>query len=189
MPIKVNLTIWNPTSAPVDVLCYCLTGNDITIPAFSFVDNEIEVYEYITKVYLFGFGRYYTGLPTTIVTINSSNTNVIMEPNLSWIAVHNMTQSTLERVAYSKDESPVNSVRYSYWDSLGKYSKETTILPLKTKYIKIYKEDMDGIKEGYITCWSGDKEYITYKTIKTPNPGCEVNVYLYPSGLEEVIYR
>ena len=45
------------------------------------------------------------------------------------------------------------------------------------------------IKEGYITCWSGDKEYITYKTIKTPNPGCEVNVYLYPSGLDEVIYR
>ncbi len=184
-PKKVELAIYNQSHAPIEVSCAYIDGyRTITIPKLSWVSTELKVYDKPTVIKLFIDGRYCDSVEELI--IDSSYESFIIEPNISWIAVHNMTGSILELVGLTKYRSMSYMPEYSFWDSSGNLIGNSDIAPYQAKYIRMDKDDIDYIKEGYIKCWIGTKDYITKKTIKTPKPGFELDVYLHSSGLEEV---
>lgn len=184
-PRIINLTIWNQTTAPIEVMSvYFSESMTINIPAASSRLVKAELYGYNTEITLFVDGRFCK--QTEKIYISSSNENIVIRPNISWIAVHNLTESSLRLVGLTEFRNASHNSEYCLWDSFGNSIENSDIAPYQTKYIRIKKDNFDYIKEGYISCWIDKKRYATNKTILVPLAGVEYDVYLYPSELEEI---
>ena len=180
---KADIRISNPSDASVDVKCVYFTGpQTITIPAHGSRTAEVEVYDDNTEITLFTDGRFYE-YSNSKVRFRSSGMSVTLEPDVSWIAVHNSTGSTLKYVAFN-DISPSSiGGNYCYWDSFGNLTGDSTLIPGETRYIQFKQSSYDCGVSGWITCSVGMYNYATTMTVRSPSAGSENDVYLYSSSL------
>lgn len=183
---KANIKITNPSDAPVDVKCVYFTGpKTITISAHGSRTAEVEVNDYNTKINLLTNGRFYKDSNSTVI-FRSSGMNVTLEPDVSWLAVHNFTGSTLKYVAFN-DVSPSHiGGNYCFWDSSGEHIGDSTLVPGETGYIQFKKSSSDCGKTGWITCNIGMDSYATIMIISSPFAGSERDISLLSSSLKRV---
>lgn len=184
---KAEIRISNPSDASVDVMCAYFTGpQTITIPAHSSRTAEVQVYSDNTEIMLFPDGRFYE-FSKSEVMFSPFGMSVTLEPDVSWIAVHNYTGSTLKFVAFNDTSPSYTGGNYCCWDSSGNLTGDATLIPGETGYIQFRKSSFGCGKRGWITCSIGIYSYATATALMSPSAGDERAVILYSSSLRQTL--